>query len=276
MSCRKDQSTYDVPGIHCLSTTLEKGYDHMVKLEGAAVVITGSSRGIGYGIAEELGARGARIVVNYVRSTEAAEALAEKLMHNGSPHAIAVQADVSDPNQAAHLIEETVKTFGRIDVLVNNAGINIDRTMKKLTIDDWNTVIQNNLNSYFYTVKAAQPFLMEQKSGTIINISSYVGIVGNFGQANYAAAKAGIIGFTKTAALELARYGVRVNAVAPGFTDTDMMASMPDRVREVTLTKIPLGRFGTAQDIAKSVRFLVEDADYITGHILHVNGGIYM
>jgi NAD(P)-dependent dehydrogenase (short-subunit alcohol dehydrogenase family) len=248
----------------------------MVKLADAAVVVTGASRGIGYGIAEELGAHGARIVVNYARSREAAEALAERLMHNGSPQAIAVQADVSDPTQAAYLIGETVKTFGRIDVLINNAGINIDRTMKKLTIDDWNTVIQNNLNSYFYTVKAAQPFLLEQKSGTIINISSYVGLAGNFGQANYSAAKAGIIGFTKTAALELARYGIRVNAVAPGFTETDMMAGMPDRAREAALTKIPLGRFGTAQDIAKSVRFLVEDADYITGHVLNVSGGIYM
>ncbi len=248
----------------------------MVKLAGAAVVITGSSRGIGYGIAEELGARGAKVVVNYARSREAAEALVEQLMQNGSPQAIAVQADVSDPTQAAHLIEETVKAFGHIDVLVNNAGINIDRTMKKLTIDDWNTVIQNNLNSYFYTIKAAQPFLMEQKSGAIVNISSYVGIVGNFGQANYAAAKAGIIGLTKTAALELARYGVRVNAVAPGFTETDMMAVMPDKIREITLAKIPLGRFGTPEDMAKSVRFLIEDSDYITGHILHVNGGIYM
>jgi acetoacetyl-CoA reductase len=248
----------------------------MVKLEGASVVITGSSRGIGRGIAEELGARGAKIVVNYIRSKEAAEALVEYLMQNGSPQAIAVQADVSDPTQAAHLIEETVKTFGRIDVLVNNAGINIDRTIKKLTIEDWNTVVHNNLSSYFYTVKAAQPFLLEQKSGTIINISSYVAMSGNFGQANYTAAKAGIIGFTKTAALEFGRYGVRVNVVAPGFTETDMMAGMPERARETALAKIPLGRFGNAQDIAKCVRFLIEDADYITGQVINVSGGIYM
>jgi acetoacetyl-CoA reductase len=248
----------------------------MVKLEGASVVVTGAARGIGRGIAEELGARGAKIVVNYARSREAAEALVEQLMQNGSPHAIAVQADVSDPIQAARLIEEAVKTFGRIDVLVNNAGINIDRTIKKLSIEDWNTVVQNNLNSYFYTVKAAQPFLFEQKSGIIINISSYVGMAGNFGQANYSAAKAGIIGFTKTAALEFGRYGIRVNAVAPGFTETDMMAAMPERARDMALAKIPLGRFGTAQDIAKSVRFLIEDADYITGHVLNVSGGIYM
>lgn len=248
----------------------------MVKLAGAAVVVTGASRGIGHGIAEELGARGARIVVNYARSREAAEDLAEHLMQNGSPQAVAIQADVSDPSQATRLIEETVKSFGRIDVLINNAGINIDRTMKKLTIEDWNTVIQNDLNSYFYTIKAAQPFLLEQKSGAIVNISSFVGLAGNFGQANYAAAKAGIFGLTKTAALEFARYGVRVNAVAPGFTETDMMAAMPERARDAALAKIPLGRFGTAQDIAKSVRFLIEDADYITGHVLNVSGGIYM
>ncbi|MBV9616275.1 MAG: 3-oxoacyl-ACP reductase FabG [Ktedonobacteraceae bacterium] len=248
----------------------------MVKLAGAAVVVTGASRGIGHGIAEELGARGARIVVNYARSREAAEDLAEHLMQNGSPQAVAIQADVSDPAQATRLIEETVKSLGRIDVLINNAGINIDRTMKKLTIEDWNTVIQNDLNSYFYTIKAAQPFLLEQKSGAIVNISSFVGLAGNFGQANYAAAKAGIFGLTKTAALEFARYGVRVNAVAPGFTETDMMAGMPERAREAALAKIPLGRFGTAQDIAKSVRFLIEDADYITGHVLNVSGGIYM
>ncbi|MBV9257331.1 MAG: 3-oxoacyl-ACP reductase FabG [Ktedonobacteraceae bacterium] len=248
----------------------------MVKLAGAAVVVTGASRGIGHGIAEELGARGARIVVNYARSREAAEDLAEHLMQNGSPQAVAIQADVSDPAQATRLIEETVKSFGRIDVLINNAGINIDRTMKKLTIEDWNTVIQNDLNSYFYTIKAAQPFLLEQKSGAIVNISSFVGLAGNFGQANYAAAKAGIFGLTKTAALEFARYGVRVNAVAPGFTETDMMAAMPERARDAALAKIPLGRFGTAQDIAKSVRFLIEDADYITGHVLNVSGGIYM
>jgi len=248
----------------------------MVKLEGASVVVTGAARGIGRGIAEELGARGAKIVVNYAHSRESAEALVEQLMQHGSPHAIAVQADVSDPSQAARLIEEAVKTFGHIDVLVNNAGINIDRTIKKLSIEDWNTVVQNNLNSYFYTVKAAQPFLFEQKSGTIINISSYVGMAGNFGQANYSAAKAGIIGFTKTAALEFGRYGIRVNAVAPGFTETDMMAAMPERARDMALAKIPLGRFGTSQDIAKSVRFLIEDADYITGHVLNVSGGIYM
>jgi acetoacetyl-CoA reductase len=248
----------------------------MVKLAGATVVITGAGRGIGHAIAEELGSHGANIVVNYAHSKGPAEELVEHLMKNGSPKAIAVQADVADPEQAAHLIEETIKAFGRIDVLVNNAGINIDRSMKKLTPDDWNKVIQTDLNSYFYTVKAALSYFLEQKSGNIVNITSMNGETGSFGQANYSAAKAGIIGFTKTAALELARSNVTVNAVAPGFTETDMMAGMPEKVREATLTKIPLGRFASPMDIAKGVRFLIEDADYITGHTLNINGGLLM
>ena len=248
----------------------------MVKLAGATVVITGAGRGIGHAIAEELGFHEAKIVVNYAHSKGPAEALVEDLMKNGSPKAIAVQADVADPEQAAHLIEETIKAFGRIDVLVNNAGINIDRTLKKLTPDDWNKVIQTDLNSYFYTVKAALPYFLEQKAGNIVNITSMNGETGSFGQANYSAAKAGIIGFTKTAALELARSNVTVNAVAPGFTETDMMAGMPEKVREAALARIPLGRFASPMDIARGVRFLIENADYITGHTLNINGGLYM
>src|SRR4029077_19394820 len=149
--------------------------------------------------------------------------------------------------------------------LVNNAGINIDRSLKNLTVEDWNKVIQNDLNAYFYTVKAALPYFLQQKSGKIINISSVIGQMGNFGQGNYAAAKAGIIGFTKTAALELARSHVTVNAICPGFTDTDMYASVPDDVKEKIVKRIPLGRVGTAHEIARAVRFLVEDGAYITG-----------
>ncbi len=248
----------------------------MTTLEGAVVVVTGAGRGIGSAIAEELGQGGARVVVNYARSREAAEELTRKLMEHGSPQALALQADVADAAQASRLIEETVNQFGRIDALVNNAGINIDRSLKNLGVDDWNTVIQVDLNSYFYTVKAALPHFMKQNSGKIVNISSFVGQAGNFGQANYSAAKAGIIGFTKTAALELARFKVTVNAICPGFIETDMFANIPEKAKEAILKRIPLGRTGTPQEVARSVRYLIVDGDYITGQTLNINGGIYM
>jgi acetoacetyl-CoA reductase len=248
----------------------------MTTLEGAVVVVTGAGRGIGSAIAEELGQGGARVVVNYARSREAAEELTRKLMEHGSPQALALQADVADAAQASRLIEETVNQLGRIDALVNNAGINIDRSLKNLGVDDWNTVIQVDLNSYFYTVKAALPYFMKQNSGKIVNISSFVGQAGNFGQANYSAAKAGIIGFTKTAALELARFNVTVNAICPGFIETDMFANIPEKAKEAILKRIPLGRTGTPQEVARSVRYLIVDGDYITGQTLNINGGIYM
>jgi len=248
----------------------------METVTGAVVVVTGAGRGIGRAIAEELGRAGARLVLNYSQSKEQAESLAAKLKNEGAQDAIAVRADVSDRTQAANLIDETVRRFDRLDVLVNNAGITIDRTLKNLTFDDWEQVIQTNLNGYFYTVKAALPIFMRQEDGRIINISSFVGQMGNFGQANYAAAKAGIIGFTKSAALELARSHVTVNAICPGFTDTDMYASVPDDVKEKIVKRIPLGRVGTAHEIARAVRFLAEDGAYITGQTLNINGGIYM
>ena len=247
----------------------------MAKLDGAVVVVTGAGRGIGRAIAEELGAGGAYLVVNYVRSAGHAEDVVAHL-REGSGRAIAVQADVADAAQAARLIEATIAEFGRIDVLVNNAGITVDRTMKNLSIADWNTVIQTNLNGYFYTLKAALPYFVSQQSGKIIQVSSFVGKMGNFGQANYAAAKAGIIGLTKTAAIELARSHVTVNAVCPGFTDTEMYTQVPDHVKEQIVKRIPLGRVGTANEIARAVRFLIVDGDYITGSALDVNGGIYM
>ena len=248
----------------------------MATLEGAVVICTGAGRGIGRAIAEELGQSGAKVVVNYSRSKEPAEELVKKLIERGSPQAVAIQADVAVATQASRLIEETIQQFGRIDVLVNNAGINIDRSMKNLGVEDWNTVIQVDLNSCFYTVKAALPYFMKQNSGKIINISSFVGQAGNFGQANYAAAKAGIIGFTRTAALELARYNVTVNAVCPGFIETEMYTSIPEKAKEAILKRIPLGRTGTPQEIAHSVRYLIVDGDYITGQTLNINGGIYM
>ncbi len=248
----------------------------MTTLEGAVVVVTGAGRGIGRAIAEELGRGGAKIVVNYARSKAPAEELTRQLTEHGSPQALAIQADVTDAAQAARLIEEAVQQLGRIDVLVNNAGITLDRTMKKMSVQDWDAVIQTDLSSCFYTVKAALPYFTEQKSGNIINISSFVGQAGNFGQANYAAAKSDIIGFTKTAALELARSNVKVNAICPGFIETEMYTAVPDNVKEAILQRIPLRRVGTPQEIARAVRYLVVDGDYITGQTLNVNGGIYM
>src|SRR5215469_8695183 len=248
----------------------------MSTLQGAVVVVTGASRGIGRAIAEELGQGGAKVVVNYAKSKEAAQDLVAQLQRSGSPESIELQADVSDPEQAARLIEEAVQRFGRIDVLINNAAINVDRTMKNLSTNDWDAVIKADLNSYFYTVKAALPYFMQQRSGKIINVSSVIGQMGNFGQSNYAAAKAGIIGFTKTAALELARSNVTVNAIAPGFIATEMFEAIPEKPKEAILARIPLGRAGTPQEVARAVRYLIADGDYYTGETFSMNGGIYL
>ncbi len=248
----------------------------MGKLEGTVAVVTGAGRGIGRAVAEELGASGAKVVVNYSNSKGPAEEVVASLSQNGSENAVAVQADVSDPEQAARLIEETIERFGRIDILVNNAGITIDKTMKKLTTEEWDKVVQVDLNSCYYTVKAALPHFTEQQSGTVINMSSFVGEAGNFGQTNYAAAKAGLIGFTKSAALELARYNVTVNAICPGFIETDMFAAVPENVKDRIRARIPLGRIGEPTDVASTIRFLAEDGGYITGQAISVNGGVYM
>lgn len=249
----------------------------MKTLENAVVVVTGASRGIGRAIAEELGSGGAKVVVNYLHHKDKAEEVVESLQKNGASAAVAMQADVSDPDQAARLIEDTIKQFGRIDVLVNNAGINIDRALKAMSVEDWNRVIQADLNSYFYTFKAALPYFMQQQSGTILNISSLSGQMGNYGQANYAAAKAGIIGFTKTAALELARFHVTVNALSLGMIDTpDMWSHVSQEIKDGLVKRIPLGRMGTPQEVALAARFLVVDATWCTGTTIQINGGMYM
>lgn len=248
----------------------------MRTLDNAVVVVTGGSRGIGRATAEDLGSGGAKVVVNYLNNKELAEEVVEHILKSGSTGAIAVQADVSQPDQAARLIEEAIKTFGRIDVLINNAGINRDRPLKAMTVEDWDTVIEKDLNSYFYTIKAALPTFMEQRSGTIVNISSLTGQMGNYGQANYGAAKAGILGLTKTAALELAQYNVTVNALCLGAIESDMWSGVSKEIREILVKRIPLGRFGTPEEIARAVRFLVVDAEYCTGSTIHINGGMYM
>jgi acetoacetyl-CoA reductase len=248
-----------------------------LNLRDAVAVVTGGSRGIGAAIAEELGRGGAKVVVNYSGSQEPAEEVASKINEvGGGGEAIAVQADVSDPEDAQHLIDETINHFGRIDILVNNAGMNIDKPLNNMEIEDWDQVIQLDLNGAFYTTHAALPHMTEQESGKIINISSVVGESGNMAQANYSAAKAGLHGFTKTAALELAQNNITVNAVAPGFIETAMVGAIPEEIQESILKTIPLGRFGQAEEIGKAVRYIVEHGDYMTGNILDVNGGIYM
>jgi acetoacetyl-CoA reductase len=245
-------------------------------VDDAVVVVTGASRGIGRAIAEEFGRSGAQVVVNYRESREAAEQVVRSLVQTGAREAIAVQADVSDPEQAARLIDETVKRFGRIDLLVNNAGINVDRSLRHMSIEDWRTVIDQDLSSQFYTTRAAINYFIDQRRGAIINMSSVAGLVGNFGQANYAASKAGILGLTKTAALELARYNVTVNAVCAGPVDTPMWEAVPEEVKAAILKHIPLNRVATVQEVARAVRYLYEDGEYYTGEALNLTGGWVM
>ena len=248
---------------------------HLGTLKEAVAVVTGASRGLGASISEELARGGAKVVVNYSRSKEPAEELVSKIEESGG-EAIAVQADVSDAEQAQALVDKAIERFNRIDVLVNNAGINIDKTLKKLSVEDWDKVIQVDLNSAFYTVHAVLPHMTEAGGGKIINMSSFVGEAGNIGQANYAAAKAGLLGFTKTAARELARSGITVNALCPGFIETDMVANIPEEAQKKLLKTVPLGRFGKPEEIARAARYLVEDGDYITGQALDINGGVYI
>nr|ALV86752.1 3-ketoacyl-CoA reductase [uncultured bacterium P2N8] len=238
-------------------------------------IVSGSSRGIGRAIALELARRGMAVVVNYRSAHTEAQAVAAEVRALGVD-CLCLQADVADPDQARGLIREVQAQWGRVDVLVNNAGITRDKTLRKLTDDDWLQVINTNLGSVYYCTSAAMPIMIEQNYGRIINISSYVGQAGNFGQANYGASKGGIIAFTKTAALELARYGITVNAIAPGFTETEMLSKVPPDVQEKIRARIPMGRFGKAEEVAKVVAFIATDADYITGQQINVNGGVYM
>ncbi len=247
----------------------------MSRLKGRTAIVTGGSRGIGKAIALELGRLGAKVAINYRSGKEEAEAVAEELRQAGT-EALVIRADVSKANEARGLVKQVVDTWGRLDILVNNAGITRDRTLRKLEDEDWHQVIQTNLDSVFYTVSAAQKTMVEQQYGRIVNISSFVGQAGNFGQANYAASKGGVIAFTKSAAQELARYNITINAIAPGFTETEMLEKVPGNIQEKILAKIPMGRFGKPEEIAKAVAFLVTDADYITGQQININGGVYM
>ena len=247
----------------------------MGRLAGKTALVTGASRGIGKAIAIALAKEGASIAVNYNSSSSEAERVADELSGLGVKTMLA-QANVSNGPETRDMVQRVIKTFGRVDIMVNNAGITRDKTLRKMTDEDWFEVINTNLNSVYYGVMAVMPLMIEQKFGRIINISSFVGQSGNFGQANYSASKGGIIAFTKTAALELAKYNITVNALAPGFTLTDMLAKVPENVQAQIKARIPMGRFGMPEEIAKAVLFLAADADYVTGQQINVNGGIYM
>jgi len=244
-------------------------------LLGRIAIVTGASRGIGSLIARELAASGASVVVNYVRGSEAAAGVVAQIEAAGGT-ADAIRGDVTKIDEMEKLFDNVKTRYGRLDVLVNNAGILRDRTYRKMTLPDWHEVIGTNLTSVMNCCHFAVPLLLENGWGRIINISSFVGQMGNFGQANYSAAKAGIIGFTKTLAIELARYNITVNAVCPGFVETEMWTSVPASIQEKILDRIPMHRVAKPEEIARGVRFLAVEGDYMTGQTLNINGGVYM
>jgi acetoacetyl-CoA reductase len=247
----------------------------MGQLDGQVAVVTGASRGIGRAVAKELAGHGASIVVNYNQSPDAAESLVKEIEVAGSK-AIAVQASVDKADQCQALIQKAIDEYGKIDILVNNAGVNRDKTLRRMEPAEWDEVIATDLNSAFYCSSAAIPHMVEAGYGRIINMSSIIGQMGNIGQANYAAAKAGLIAFTKSAAQELARFNITVNAMCPGFVETDMVMALSDEVKEALIAKIPLGRFGKPEEVATFCRYLVTEGDWITGQQLNPNGGMYM
>ena len=246
----------------------------MKLLEGKIALITGASRGIGRGIAKAFAAQGAAVAFTYLSSVEKGQALEAELAGEGI-RAKGYRSDASDFDQAQALVDEVIKDFGRIDILVNNAGITRDGLLMRMSKDQWDAVIHANLDSVFNLTKGVQRYMLKQRSGSIINMSSVVGIKGNAGQANYAASKAGIIGFTKSVALELGSRGIRCNAIAPGFIATEMTESLDPKVLEGWLESSPLKRAGTVEDIANACLYLGSDlSSYVTGQVLSVNGGM--
>ena len=245
-----------------------------MSLQGKCALVTGGSRGIGRAVCLELARQGARVAVNYAGNAAAAEETVKACEALGA-EAFAIQANVADAAASEAMVKEVLTRFGRLDILVNNAGVTRDGLMPMMKEADWDAVLDTNLKGAFHCMKAVYRPMMKQKYGRVVNLSSIVGLRGNAGQANYAASKAGLIGLTKSMAKELAARNVTVNAVAPGFIDTDMTAALPEKAREAMLTTIPMGRLGQAEDVAKAVAFFAGDESaYVTGQVLCVDGGM--
>ena len=245
-------------------------------LDGKVALVTGASRGIGRAVALRLASEGAKVAINFAGSTAKAEEVKAEIEAKGG-QAILVQANVADKEAVAAMVDKVVEAFGQIDILVNNAGITRDGLLARMKEEDFEAVVDTNLKGVFYCTKAVAKLMMKSRSGRIVNMASVVGLTGNAGQTNYAASKAGVIGFSKSAAKELAARGITVNMVAPGFIATDMTDAMTDKAKEAVLGTIPLKREGTPEDVANAVLFLVSDsASYITGQIVNVDGGMVM
>ncbi|WP_034741291.1 3-oxoacyl-[acyl-carrier-protein] reductase [Halalkalibacter wakoensis] len=245
-------------------------------LQGKTAIVTGASRGIGKATAIELARNGANVVVNYAGSQERAEQVVAEIKGLGVD-ALAIQANVANSEEVQAMVKETIDAFGRVDILVNNAGITKDNLLMRMKEDEWDAVINTNLKGVFNCGKAVTRQMMKQRYGRIINVASVVGVLGNPGQANYVAAKAGVIGLTKSMARELANRNIHVNAVAPGFIETDMTDELGEDIKGQLLTQIPLATLGKPENIANVIRFLASpDADYMTGQTLHVDGGMVM
>ena len=246
----------------------------MADMNGQVALVTGGGRGIGRAICERLIGRGVRVAAGYSRHADAAEELQRKYPDaDVTTH----QGNIGSPEDCKRVVDEVMERHGRLDILVNNAGITMDKTVRKMSVDEWNRVVQVNLNGAFYMSSNVLPIMLDEGGGRIINISSVIGEKGSVGQANYAAAKSGMFGLTMTLALETAKKGITVNAVAPGYIETDMFSDVPDKIKDQIVAQIPTGRLGKPDEVARVVEFLADpESGYITGSIFNVNGGMYM